>query len=55
MQVQNKATMLVSAFVSSQIVRRIQQNRNSRISSQTTRDLIVIKRNYQIENLRQND
>lgn len=48
MQVQNKPTMLVSA-ISSQIVRRIQQNRNSRISLQTTRDLTVIKRNYQIE------
>ena len=34
--------MLLFAFISSQIVKRIQQNRNNQISSQTTRNLIIM-------------
>ena len=42
MQVQNKTTMLLFAFISLPIVKIIQQNRNNQISSQTTRDIIII-------------
>ena len=45
MQVQNKTTMLLFAFISSRIVKRIKQkNRNNKISLQTTRNLTIIKK-----------
>ena len=44
MQVQNKTTMLLFAFISSRIVKRIKQkNRNNKISLQT-RNLTIIKK-----------